>query len=154
TSYSVARVETVYQALAVAHADFRRRVGRHLTLTEKILASHPVQRTGPPPERGPTYVDPPPDRAAMQGAPAPMALLQFGMAGRPRVALPTSVHCDHLVRARAGRDADLATARDENAEVYAFLRSACARWGIGFWEPGSGIIHQVVLENYAFPGGL
>src|SRR5262245_352835 len=154
TSYSVARVEPIYQALAVAHADFRGGVGGHLTLTEKILASHLVQRTGPAPERGKTYVDLRPDRVAMQDATAQMALLQFGMAGQPHVALPTSVHCDHLVRARAGRDADLATARDENSEVYAFLRSACARYGIGFWEPGSGIIHQVVLENYAFPGGL
>src|SRR5262245_4074525 len=154
TSYSVARVDRIYERLHVARADFRRRVGRHLTLTEKILASHLVQRRGPPPERGTTYVDLRPDRVAMQDATAQMALLQFGMAGQPHVALPTSVHCDHLVRARAGRDADLATAHDENAEVYAFLRSACARYGIGFWEPGSGIIHQVVLENYAFPGGL
>jgi len=154
TAYSVARIDSVYEALAESHAAFRGRVGRPLTLTEKILASHLVERAGPAPERGRSYVDLLPDRVAMQDATAQMALLQFGMAGRPRVALPTTVHCDHLVRARAGREADLAAARTDNAEVYAFLRSASARYGIGFWEPGSGIIHQVVLENYAFPGGM
>ncbi|HEX5011575.1 MAG TPA: aconitate hydratase [Planctomycetota bacterium] len=148
------RIESLYGRLAATHADFRRRLGRALTLAEKILLAHLGEPAGRLPERGRTYDDLLPDRVAMQDATAQMALLQFGMAGRPRVAVPSTVHCDHLITARVGRDADLKTANEQNAEVYAFLKSASARYGIGFWEPGSGIIHQVVLENYAFPGGL
>ncbi len=150
-------IEALYATLADRHAQERKRFGRPLTLSEKILLSHlggPVGADTPLPERGKTYTDLLPDRVAMQDATAQMALLQFGMAGRARVAVPSTVHCDHLIRARVGKDADLAVANEENAEVYAFLKSASAKYGIGFWEPGSGIIHQVVLENYAFPGGL
>src|SRR5690606_26437228 len=95
-----------------------------------------------------------PDRVAMQDATAQMALLQFMTAGLDETAVPTTVHCDHLIQAKAGADIDLRLAVDVNHEVYEFLRSVSARYGIGFWKPGSGIIHQVVLENYAFPGGM
>jgi len=153
----LAPLSKLYGTLGDAHAKLRKRLGRPLTLAEKVIASHLVEAdaaASAPLERGKTYLDLAPDRVAMQDATAQMALLQFDMTGRGKVAVPTTVHCDHLIRARSGRDADLQVARSENAEVYAFLKSASARWGIGFWEPGSGIIHQVVLENYAFPGGL
>jgi aconitate hydratase len=153
-AHETSRIESLYETLADAHASFRKRLGRPLTLAEKVLLSHLSEPDGPLPERGRTYADLQPDRVAMQDATAQMALLQFGMAGRPQVAVPSTVHCDHLITARTGRDADLRAANEQNAEVYAFLKSASARYGIGFWEPGSGIIHQVVLENYAFPGGL
>jgi aconitate hydratase len=103
---------------------------------------------------GQSYTETRPDRVAMQDATAQMALLQFMIAGRDETAVPTTVHCDHLIQARVGADADLRVARDANGEVYDFLRSASARHGIGFWGPGAGIIHQVVLEKYAFPGGM
>src|SRR6266567_4614784 len=103
---------------------------------------------------GASYLMLRPDRVAMQDATAQMALLQFVQAGRKRVAVPTTVHCDHLIQARAGASADMQAALQENREVFEFLRSASAKFGIGFWQPGAGIIHQVVLENYAFPGGL
>src|SRR5438552_13422299 len=105
-------------------------------------------------EPGKNYVDFAPDRAAMQDATAQMALLQFMTCGRDRVAVPSTVHCDHLIQAKVGASEDLATALDTNKEVYDFLASASKKYGIGFWKPGAGIIHQVVLENYAFPGGL
>ena len=105
-------------------------------------------------ERGRTYNDFDPDRVAMQDATAQMALLQFMTAGLPEVAVPSTVHCDHLIQAKAGADIDLKFALDTNSEVYEFLRTVSAKYGIGFWKPGSGIIHQVVLENYAFPGGM
>ncbi|HSO96482.1 MAG TPA: aconitate hydratase [Acidimicrobiia bacterium] len=135
-------------------ATARRRLGRPLTFAEKVLFAHgdDVETIGL--ERGVDYVDFRPDRVAMQDAMAQMALLQFMTAGLPRVAVPSSVHCDHLIRARVGGDADLAGALDENAEVYDFLRSVCEKYGIDFWKPGSGIIHQVVFEQYAFPGGM
>ena len=148
-----ADVSKLYDTLASIHEDVRGRLGRPLTLAEKVLYSHLVD-TGNTPERGKTYVELTPDRVAMQDATAQMALLQFAMTGRDEVAVPSSVHCDHLIRAHVGRDKDLAVANEENAEVYAFLKSASAKYGIGFWEPGAGIIHQVVLENYAFPGGM
>jgi aconitate hydratase len=148
------RIESLYTSLEESSARWRKQLGRPLTLAEKILLAHLVDSQGTVPERGRTYADLDPDRVAMQDATAQMAILQFALAGREQAAVPTTVHCDHLIRARSGRDADLATARTENAEVYAFLKSASARFGIGFWEPGSGIIHQVVLENYAFPGGM
>jgi len=143
-----------YAGLADFHANTRLRLGRPLTLAEKILYSHMPDQDGPAAIRGKTYLELLPDRVAMQDATAQMALLQFAMTGCDRVAVPSTIHCDHLIRARLGKQQDLAVANHENGEVYAFLKSAAARFGAGFWEPGSGIIHQVVLENYAFPGGL
>ncbi len=143
-----------YAALEDRVAAFRTRAGRPLTLTEKVLGAHLAADDGPPPVRGESYVALRPDRVAMQDATAQMALLQFALTGRDRVAVPTTVHCDHLIRATDGATDDLARARETNGEVYAFLRSASAKYGAGFWEPGAGIIHQTVLEHYAFPGGL
>src|SRR5690606_17098748 len=105
-------------------------------------------------QRGESYVDFAPDRVAMQDATAQMALLQFMQAGRSKVAVPSTVHCDHLIQAKVGAQADLARANDESKEVFDFLGSVSNKYGIGFWKPGAGIIHQVVLENYAFPGGM
>ncbi|HWW52494.1 MAG TPA: aconitate hydratase, partial [Acidimicrobiales bacterium] len=147
-------VEEVYGRLAERVAIGRSRLGRPLTLAEKILFNHLDDPTGAGVERGRSYTDFRPDRVAMQDATAQMALLQFMTAGLSRVAVPTTVHCDHLIQARIGADADLAAAVDSNAEVYDFLRTVSAKYGIGFWKPGSGIIHQVVLEQYAFPGGM
>lgn len=133
---------------------FRRSLGHGLTLAEKILFSHLANPGSAEIERGKSYIDLLPDRVAMQDATAQMALLQFMQARRKKVAVPTTVHCDHLIRARLGAAPDMQAALHENDEVYQFLRSAAAKYGIGFWNPGAGIIHQVVLENYAFPGGL
>ena len=146
-------VEGAYATLAERAAAGRARFGRPLTLTEKILLNH----LGNPAEeidRGGTYNDFHPDRVAMQDATAQMALLQFMTAGLPTTAVPSTVHCDHLISAKVGAVIDLGVAIDTNREVYDFLRSVSAKYGIGFWGPGSGIIHQVVLENYAFPGGM
>ena len=132
----------------------RRRLGRPLTLAEKILFGHLDDPQGQELAPGKAYLLLRPDRVAMQDATAQMALLQFMSAGRDEVAVPSTVHCDHLIRAHSGSAADTAHAREENREVYDFLSSVSARYGIGFWKPGSGIIHQVVLENYAFPGSL
>src|SRR5438132_3850593 len=131
-----------------------RRLGRPVTLAEKILFNHLADPEGQPLERGRSYSELYPDRVAMQDATAQMALLQFMTAGLPQVAVPTTVHCDHLIQARVGAVEDLAVAEDTNREVYDFLRTVSAKYGIGFWRPGSGIIHQVVLEQYAFPGGM
>ncbi|HLP15502.1 MAG TPA: aconitate hydratase [Bacteroidota bacterium] len=128
--------------------------GRPLTLTEKILAAHFAGGQASAPDRGKSYVDFNPDRVAMQDATAQMALLQFMSAGRPRVAAPSTVHCDHLIQAEVGSASDLLRATADNREVYDFLASVSNKYGIGFWKPGAGIIHQVVLENYAFPGGM
>jgi len=137
------------------HSTAREAWGRPLTLAEKILVSHLAEGQDVAGlERGRSYVDLCPDRVAMQDATAQMALLQFMTAGLARVAVPTTVHCDHLIQARVDGPTDLAVAEDVNAEVYDFLRTVSARYGIGFWKPGSGIIHQVVLEQYATPGGL
>ena len=132
----------------------RRRLNRPVTLAEKILYGHLVDAEAAALTPWESYLQIRPDRVAMQDATAQMALLQFMLAGRTSVALPTTVHCDHLIAARVGADADLQQALLENDEVYNFLKSVSARYGIGFWAPGSGIIHQVVLENYAFPGAL
>ena len=132
----------------------RRRLGRPLTLTEKILLGHLNEPEHQDLEAGRSYLMLRPDRVAMQDATAQMAILQFMQAGRDEVAVPTTVHCDHLIQARAGAAADMSAALKDNTEVFEFLRTASARYGIGFWKPGAGIIHQVVLENYAFPGGL
>lgn len=132
----------------------RKVVGRPLPLTEKILYAHYARPPKIPAERGKSYVELSPDRVAMQDATAQMALLQFMSAGIPRVAVPSTVHCDHLIQAQIGAKKDLAQAFTDNKEVYDFLASVSNRHGIGFWKPGAGIIHQVVLENYAFPGGM
>ena len=130
-------------------------VGKPLTLTEKVLYAHLWEGAASQAHtRGVTYVDFAPDRVAMQDATAQMALLQFMQAGRPMVAVPSTVHCDHLIQAKVGATADLATANTQNKEVFGFLASVSNKYGIGFWKPGAGIIHQVVLENYAFPGGM
>ena len=147
-------VEGVYATLAERVALGRERLGRPLTLTEKILINHLSDPAGQELVRGESYADFQPDRVAMQDATAQMALLQFMTAGLPEVAAPSTVHCDHLIQAKVGASIDLGVAIDTNAEVYEFLRTVSARYGIGFWGPGSGIIHQVVLENYAFPGGM
>jgi aconitate hydratase len=132
----------------------RRILGRPLTLTEKILYAHFHRPLKAPSVRGSSYEEFSPDRVAMQDATAQMALLQFMSAGIPRVAVPTTVHCDHLIQAQSGAREDLSQALTDNREVYDFLAGVSSRHGIGFWKPGSGIIHQVVLENYAFPGGM
>jgi aconitate hydratase len=132
----------------------RERLGRPLTLTEKIFLGHLVDPAGQKLARGEATLQLSPDRVAMQDATAQMAILQFMMAGRDETAVPTTVHCDHLLLAYQGAEKDKAAALDLNREVYDFLSSASSRYGMGFWKPGSGIIHQVVLENYAFPGGL
>lgn len=146
-------VDRVYASLPDRVAAGRTRLGRPLTLAEKILVNHlsdPDQEL----ERGVSYADFHPDRVAMQDATAQMALLQFMTAGLPEAAVPSTVHCDHLIQAKVGASIDLGVAIDTNKEVYEFLKSVSAKYGLGFWGPGSGIIHQVVLENYAFPGGM
>jgi len=147
-------VEQVYATLSERVAIGRKRLGRPLTLTEKVLINHLVDPATQEMERGDSYADFNPDRVAMQDATAQMALLQFMTAGLPTTAVPSTVHCDHLISAKVGAKIDLGVAIDDNREVYDFLRSVSAKYGIGFWGPGSGIIHQVVLENYAFPGGM
>jgi aconitate hydratase len=132
----------------------RQRLNRPLTYAEKILYSHLDDPHGQEIERGVSYLRLRPDRVACQDATAQMAILQFMSAGMPSVANPTTVHCDHLIEAQVGGAKDLARANEINKEVYDFLSSACAKYNIGFWRPGSGIIHQILLENYAFPGGL
>lgn len=146
-------IRGIYQALPDRIAAARALHGGPLTFAEKVLYAHAEQLTSRP-QRGVSYVQFRPDRVAMQDATAQMALLQFMQAGRARVAAPSTVHCDHLIRARVGAREDLNAALESNREVYDFLESASARYGIGFWKPGSGIIHQVVLENYAFPGAM
>src|SRR5699024_6552296 len=133
----------------------RKVVNKPLTLAEKILYAHLWDGTANQEFiRGESYVDFAPDRVAMQDATAQMALLQFMQAGRPQVAVPSTVHCDHLIQARDGANEDLSRAKNESSEVFNFLSSVSNKYGIGFWKPGAGIIHQVVLENYAFPGGM
>lgn len=148
-------IKKVYKELPAKVAAARKLTGRPLTLTEKILYAHlhgalPKSAYG----RGKDYVDFTPDRVAMQDATAQMALLQFMTCGRNRVAVPSTVHCDHLIQAKIGAKKDLQLALETNREVYDFLASISDKYGIGFWKPGAGIIHQVVLENYAFPGGM
>ncbi len=153
-STPVELIEGVYATLDERVGRARQSFGRPLTLTEKILANHLDPSETGVPERGVTYVDLRPDRVAMQDATAQMAWLQFMTAGLDEVQVPTTTHCDHLITARADAKRDLMAALSGNDEVYEFLRSVCARYGAGFWKPGSGIIHQVVLENYAFCGGM
>src|SRR5476649_315701 len=154
-AFDLDMIKKVYGRYSARVAAARTATGKHLTLTEKILYAHlsggdAKQAYG----RGVDYVDFAPDRVAMQDATAQMALLQFMQAGRPQVAVPSTVHCDHLIQAKVGAVEDLHTAVDVNREVYDFLASVSDKYGIGFWKPGAGIIHQVVLENYAFPGGM
>lgn len=147
-------VNEVYGRLDERIAIARKRLGRPLSLAEKILINHLADPEGQDLTKGVAYAELYPDRVAMQDATAQMALLQFMTAGLPQVAVPSTVHCDHLIQAHHGADSDLKVAEDVNSEVYAFLRTVSEKYGIGFWKPGSGIIHQVVLEQYAFPGGM
>ncbi|WP_461449986.1 aconitate hydratase [Mucilaginibacter sp.] len=154
-AFDLDMIKKVYDRYSTRVAAARKATGKHLTLTEKILYAHLSEGDAEKAfGRGVDYVDFAPDRVAMQDATAQMALLQFMQAGRPQVAVPSTVHCDHLIQAKIGADVDLQTAKDVNLEVYDFLASVSDKYGIGFWKPGAGIIHQVVLENYAFPGGM
>ncbi|MFN5324396.1 MAG: aconitate hydratase [Bacteroidota bacterium] len=154
-AFDIEMIRRVYAELPARVAAARQVLNKPLTLTEKILYAHLTQGAASQAyERGKSYVDFNPDRVAMQDATAQMALLQFMQAGRVQVAVPSTVHCDHLIQAKIGADADLATAKDTNKEVYDFLASVSNKYGIGFWKPGAGIIHQVILEQYAFPGGM
>src|SRR5215203_3471679 len=147
-------IKKVYSELPAKVMKARGLLKRPMTQAEKILYSHTFAPATKTFERGKDYVDFAPDRVAMQDATAQMALLQFDTCGRERVAVPSSVHCDHLIQAKVGATEDLNNAIETNREVYDFLSSISNKYGIGFWKPGGGIIHQVVLENYAFPGGM
>ncbi|MFQ5450447.1 MAG: aconitate hydratase [Nitrospinaceae bacterium] len=147
-------IEKLFQSLKTIHEEARQQLGRGLTLVEKILFSHMDPTDFSKLERGESNIFLKPDRVAMQDATAQMAILQFMSAKMPRVAVPTTVHCDHLIQAYTGSAADLKAAEETNKEVYEFLRSAAMKYGMGFWRPGSGIIHQVVYENYAVPGTM
>ncbi|MGZ4684029.1 MAG: aconitase family protein, partial [Acidimicrobiales bacterium] len=147
-------INAVYGRLAERSAIGRERLERPLTFAEKVLINHLRDPQGQELERARSYTDLDPDRVAMQDATAQMALLQFMTAGLPEVAVPSTVHCDHLIQAREDGKVDLLAALETNSEVYDFLESVSAKYGVGFWKPGSGIIHQVVLEQYAFPGGM
>jgi len=154
-AFDIEMIKKVYEKMPSRVEAARKTLGRPLTLAEKILYAHldaafEIKNY----QRGKDYVDFNPDRVAMQDATAQMALLQFMQAGRPKVAVPSTVHCDHLITAKVGAKKDLEVANAESKEVYDFLASVSNKYGIGFWKPGAGIIHQVVLENYAFPGGM
>lgn len=154
-AFDIEMIKNVYAALPGKVEAARKALGRPLTLAEKILFAHlHSDQKLDNFERAKSYVDFAPDRVAMQDATAQMALLQFMQAGRPKVAVPSTVHCDHLITAKTEAKVDLAVANAESKEVYDFLSSVSNKYGIGFWRPGAGIIHQVVLENYAFPGGM
>ena len=150
----ISMIERLYAALPAKVEAARGLLNRPLTLAEKVLYAHMAELPSAPHQRGKAYVDFNPDRVAMQDATAQMALLQFMSAGIPQVAVPSTVHCDHLIRAEHGAKSDLDKSLEENKEVFDFLASVSKKYGIGFWKPGAGIIHQVVLENYAFPGGM
>ena len=154
-AFDIEMIKAVYKELPARVEGARKLLNRPLTLTEKILYAHLHQdQKSENFQRGKSYVDFAPDRVAMQDATAQMALLQFMQSGRPKVAVPSTVHCDHLITAKNGANEDLAFATKESKEVFDFLGSVSNKYGIGFWKPGAGIIHQVVLENYAFPGGM
>jgi len=154
-AFDLDMIKAVYARFPERINAARKVVNKPLTLTEKILYSHlSAGETSISYERGGSYVDFQPDRVAMQDATAQMALLQFMQAGREKVAVPSTVHCDHLIQAEVGAASDLEKAKDKNKEVYDFLSSVSNKYGLGFWKPGAGIIHQVILENYAFPGGM
>jgi aconitate hydratase len=153
--FDIEMIKEVYARYPERIEAARKAVGKPLTLAEKILYSHLWNGSAKTAyERGKSYVDFDPDRVAMQDATAQMALLQFMQAGKSKVAVPSTVHCDHLIQAKIGADADLQAALNKSSEVFNFLESVSNKYGIGFWKPGAGIIHQVVLENYAFPGGM
>ena len=154
-AFDIEMIKKVYERMPERVKKAREIVGRPLTLAEKILYTHlwdgmPTRAFG----RAKDYVDFAPDRIACQDATAQMALLQFMHAGKPKVAVPTTVHCDHLIQAKVGAETDLKVAKEQSKEVFDFLSSVSNKYGIGFWKPGAGIIHQIVLENYAFPGGM
>jgi len=151
---SVDQVKRLYESMPGKLDEARRRFGRPLTLAEKILVAHADDFTRQEWSRGNAQLRLRVDRVALQDATGQMALLQFMQAGKKQVAVPSTVHCDHLIRAESGAAEDMQRAINENREVYDFLHSTSKKYGIGFWKPGAGIIHQVVLENYAFPGGL
>jgi aconitate hydratase len=154
-TFDLEMIRAVYARIPERVEAARAATGKPLTLSEKILYSHLWD--GTPTRgfrRGEDYVDFAPDRVAMQDATAQMALLQFMQAGRAQAAVPSTVHCDHLIQAKVGADKDLQESLNKNNEVFNFLQSVSNKYGIGFWKPGAGIIHQVVLENYAFPGGM
>ena len=153
TTTPIELIENVYSTLEERLNAAREKLGRHLTYAEKVLINH-LDNAEQSLERGVSYVDLRPDRVAMQDATAQMAWLQFMTAGLDKVAVPPTTHADHLIQARIEGKHDLLTASKTNEEVYDFLESVCAKYGAGFWKPGSGIIHQVVLEQYAFPGGM
>jgi aconitate hydratase len=154
-AFDIEMIKEVYASLPAKIEAARKTLQRPLTLTEKILYSHLHQDTSLENyERGNSYVDFAPDRVAMQDATAQMALLQFMQAGKAKVAVPSTAHADHLIQAKLGASKDLQESMNQNNEVFNFLASVCNKYGIGFWKPGAGIIHQVVLENYAFPGGM
>jgi aconitate hydratase len=147
-------VRSVYENLERGLGVIRGRLDRPLTYAEKVLLGHLAHPSTQELNAGTSYLELRPDRVAMQDATAQMALLQFITSGRSESAVPATVHCDHLIQAYQGADADMENAQITNREVYDFLRSASARYGLGFWGPGAGIIHQVILEQYAFPGGM
>src|SRR5437667_5168867 len=151
---SAAQVKSLYASLPENLAKARRKFGRPLTLSEKILVAHCHDFEKQEWERGKAILRLRVDRVALQDVTGQMALFQFMMSGRKRVAVPSTIHCDHLIRAESGAAEDLQRAVRESEEVYNFIRSAARKYGLGFWRPGSGIIHQVVLENYATPGTL
>ncbi|HET7242441.1 MAG TPA: aconitase family protein, partial [Nitrososphaeraceae archaeon] len=148
------QVSSIYERSKKNISNFRHIVDRPLTLTEKILVGHLVEIGPTEPHPGKSYVLLNPDRVALQDVTGQMTILQFMQAGLKQTAVPTTVHCDHLIQARVEGKSDTTAAIYENNEVYQFLESASRKFGLGFWKPGAGIIHQVVLENYAFPGGL
>ncbi|WP_405372227.1 aconitate hydratase [Phocaeicola sp.] len=153
--YDIEMMRTFYASYAMRVDAVQRKLGKAMTLAEKILYAHLYdEKTLYAFRRGEDYVNFRPDRVAMQDATAQMALLQFMNSGQQRVAVPSTVHCDHLIQAYKGASADLPVAQETNKEVYGFLKSVASKYNIGFWKPGAGIIHQVVLENYAFPGGM
>ena len=154
-TFDIDMIRKVYERYPESIAAARKVVGKPLTLSEKILYVHLWDKAADRAfDRGASYVDFAPDRVAMQDATAQMALLQFMQAGKDKVAVPSTAHADHLIQARIGADKDLQDGINKNNEVFNFLSSVCNKYGIGFWKPGAGIIHQVVLENYAFPGGM
>ena len=154
-AFDIEMIKKVYQKYPKAAEAARKVTRKPLTLSEKILYTHLWDGDAKTAfTRGEDYVDFAPDRVAMQDATAQMALLQFMQAGKNKVAVPSTTHADHLILAKLGADKDLQESLNTNNEVFNFLSSVCNKYGIGFWKPGAGIIHQVVLENYAFPGGM
>lgn len=147
-------IKSVYSTYKKRVQEARKLIGRPLTFTEKVLFAHQLSPKPNEISRGRSYAEYAPDRVGMQDATAQMALLQLMVSGREQVAVPTTVHCDHLIQAEVGADPDLKRSLSESHEVYEFLKQVSSKYGIGFWQPGAGIIHQVILENYAFPGGM